>query len=140
MLYDEGRYEEALAALLEAQAAARERGRPLEELHAVLGDTFARLDRYPEAETQYREELRAFPRSTRAYSSLAMLYRASNRDGDVEQVIGELMEAAPTPEGYAIAARLWTILGERSRAEEIRTDARQRFRGDPSLVLLEVER
>ena len=49
------------------------------------------------------------------------------------------MDAAPTPEGYAIAARLWTILGERSRAEAVRADARTRFRGDPSLVLLELQ-
>ena len=48
---------------------------------------------------QYREELRLFPRSIRTYSSLAMLYRASNRDRDVEQVIDDLMDAAPTPEG-----------------------------------------
>ncbi len=140
LLYDEARYDEALTALQEAQAAVRESGRPLEELHATLGDTFARLDRFTDAELQYREEARAFPRSTRSYSSLATLYHAAKRDRDVETVIGELTDAAPTPEGYSIAARLWTILGEPSRAEALRADARARFRGDPSLVLLELQR
>jgi hypothetical protein len=69
-----------------------------------------------------------------------MLYRAANRERDIEQVISGLMDAAPTPEGYSIAARLWTILGEQSRAEAVRADARMRFRGDPSLVLLELTR
>ena len=95
-----------------------------------------RLDRYPEAETQYREELRAFPRSTRAYSSLAMLYRASGREDALEEIVQQLLEAAPTPQGYAVAARLWTTFGERSRADALRSDARARFQGDPSLVLL----
>jgi tetratricopeptide (TPR) repeat protein len=139
LLFEEARYEDALQALEDALAASRESGRPIEDLHASLGDTLARLERYADAETQYREELRMFPRSIRTYSSLAMLYRGSNRDREVEQTIEDLMDATPTPEGYATAARLWTILGEGSRAEAVRADARTRFRGDPSLVLLELE-
>ena len=139
LLYQEGRYDDALLTLEQALASSREHGRPVEDLHASLGDTLARLDRHADAETQYREELSAFPRSIRTYSSLATLYGASNRDRDVEQVIENLMVAAPTPEGYATAARLWTILGDRTRAEAVRADARARFRGDPSLVLLELE-
>jgi tetratricopeptide (TPR) repeat protein len=135
--YDEGRYEAALKAFEEAEAVLKPPGRTLEDLHLSLGDTLARLDRYADAEMQFREELRAFPHNVRAYSSLAMLYRASNRDRGVEEVIDELVEAAPTPEGYAIAARLWTILGDRPRAQALRADARARFRGDPSLALLD---
>jgi len=71
-----------------------------------------------------------------AYTSLAMLYRASNRDAAVEDVLNELVASTPTPEGYGVAARLWTILGDPSRAEALRSDARTRFRGDPSLALL----
>jgi tetratricopeptide (TPR) repeat protein len=137
LLYDEGNYEEALAAFAEARQAADEHGRPLKDLHWYLGDTLARLDRFADAEAQFREELRAFPRNVRGYSSLAMLYRATSRDRAVEDVIGELIAAAPTPEGYVTAARLWTILGERARAQALRTDARTRFRDDPSLVLRE---
>jgi hypothetical protein len=70
------------------------------------------------------------------YSRLAMLYAATNREGAVEDVLNELVAATPTPESYAVAARLWTIVGNRSRAEALRSDARARFRGDPSLALL----
>jgi hypothetical protein len=89
-----------------------------------------------EAEPEFRDELRAFPHNMQAYASLAMLYRAADRDADIEDVLGELVESTSTPEGYAMAAKLWTQLGERTRAEALRSDARARFRGDPSLVLL----
>ena len=66
-----------------------------------------------------------------------MLYRASSRDRDLEDVIAMLIDAAPTPEGYATATRLWTILGERKRGDSLKIDAQTRFLRDPSLVLLE---
>jgi hypothetical protein len=66
-----------------------------------------------------------------------MLHASANRTDGVEQVLGELLQAAPTPEGYAAAARVWTTLGERARADGLRTEARARFRGDPSLALLD---
>ena len=136
LAYDDGRYPDALAAFKAAAATAEQAGATLAELHLNLGNTYARLDRYAEAEAEFQEELREFPHNIGTYASLAMLYRASNRHQAVEQVIGDLVEAAPTPEGYSMAARLWTIVGERGRAEALRSDARRRFRGDPSLALL----
>jgi arylsulfatase A-like enzyme/Flp pilus assembly protein TadD len=134
--YDEQRYDDALAAFKEAAKIAEQAGTPLAELHLNLGNTYARLDRYAEAETQFQEELRDFPHNIATYASLAMLYRASNREQAVDHVIGDLIEAAPTPEGYSMAARLWTIVGDRARADALRSDARRRFRGDPSVALL----
>jgi tetratricopeptide (TPR) repeat protein len=136
LLYDEGHYEEAAASFEEAVTALAEHRRSFTDLHLYLGESLARLDRYDDAESQFREELEDFPRSIQAYTSLAMLYRASNRDAAVEDVLNELVASTPTPEGYGVAARLWTILGDRSRAEALRSDARARFRGDPSLALL----
>jgi tetratricopeptide (TPR) repeat protein len=136
LFYNEGQYEKAAASFEQAAMALAEHRRTLADLHLFLGETLARLDRYDEAESQFREELRDFPRSIPAYTSLAMLYRASNRDAAVEDVLNELVGSTPTPEGYAVAARLWTILGDPSRAEALRSDARTRFRGDPSLALL----
>lgn len=140
LLYEEGEYDAALAAFEEANAATKEHRRTVEELNWYLGDTFARLDRYDEAERHFREELRLFPRNTPAYASLAMLFRASNRREGIDEVLAALIDAAPTPEGYATAARLWTILGERERADALRADARARFRGDPSPTLVERSR
>ena len=139
LLYDEGKYEEAAAQFGAAAAVLREHGGAMPDLHLYLGESLARLDRYADAESHFREELLAYPRNVQAYTSLAMLYRASNRDADVEDVLNELVAATPTPEGYAVAARLWTILGERSRAEALRSDARARFRGDPSLAQRELD-
>jgi tetratricopeptide (TPR) repeat protein len=140
LLYDEGRYDAALTAFEEAAKILETGERPFEDLHWYLGDTLAQLDRHQEAESHFREELRTFPRSIRTYASLAMLYRASNREQAVEDVIDELVDAAATPEGYATAARLWTILGDRERAATLTADARARFRGDPSLALFEIGR
>jgi tetratricopeptide (TPR) repeat protein len=133
--YNDGRYEEALVAFKEAVAALQPAG-TLADLHLNLGNTYARLDRYMEAEAEFQEEVRTYPHNIGTYASLAMLYRASNREQAVEQVIGDLVEAAPTPEGYSMAARLWVIVGERGRAEALKSDARRRFRGDPSFALL----
>ena len=134
LLYDDGKYEQAAAQFGEAADVLRQHGGTMADLHLYFGESLARLDRYADAEAQFREELRAYPRNVQAYTSLAMLYRASNRDAAVEDVLNELVTATPTPEGYAVAAKLWTILGERSRAEALRSDARVRFRGDPSLA------
>ena len=133
--YNDGRYEEALAAFKDAVATLQPSG-SMVDLHLNLGNTYARLDRYMEAEAEFQEELRAYPQNIGTYVSLAMLYRASNRRQSVEHVIDDLVEAAPTPEGYSMAARLWVIVGERGRAEALRSDARRRFRDDPSLALL----
>ncbi len=136
LLFDEGQYEAAAAAFQEGVAVLREHGTSLADLHRLLGEALTHLQRYTEAEMEFREELRAFPTSIPTYSSLALLYRASNRDEEVTRTLDELIEAAPTPAGYSAAARLWTVLGDRSRAEAVRADAQVRFKGDPSLAVL----
>jgi tetratricopeptide (TPR) repeat protein len=136
----EGQYEEALASF---EAAARTLGqneRTLEGLHWYLGDTLARLDRVADAEKAFREELRAFPRHIPAYSSLATLYHASGRPDAVKETLDALVVAAPTPEGYDAAARMWVIVGDPTYAAALRTDASTRFRGDPSLALFQRRR
>jgi tetratricopeptide (TPR) repeat protein len=137
LLHTDGMYEGALAEFQEASDVLTQHGHALEELHWYLGDALRRLDRYPEAEAQFREELQAFPRSIPAYASLATLYHASNRAGSVEEALDALIDTAPTPEGYDAAARLWTIVGEPARAAALRADARIRFNGDPSLELFQ---
>jgi arylsulfatase A-like enzyme/Flp pilus assembly protein TadD len=135
LLFDKGDYDGALAAFRSAEDALPQGG-TLPQLHLYAGQALTRLEQFAEAEHELREELEAFPHDLQAYSALAMLYRASDRDADIEDVVSDLVTAAPTPEGYALAARLWSTLGDRGRAEALRSDARTRFRGDPSLVLL----
>ena len=134
--FEAGEYEAAIESLTEAEAALRRHGTAVPDLHLALGEALARRDQYGEAELQFREELRVFPRNLQAYSSLAMLYRAANRDDDLEQTLEALVAAAPTPDGYAMAARLWTIVGDRARADALRAEARTRFRADHATAFL----
>jgi tetratricopeptide (TPR) repeat protein len=136
IFYAEGRYEEALTAFEEAAAVASQHGHLVEDLELNLGQTLERLDRYQEAEERFRTEVRTFPRNIHAYSGLTMLYHVSNRAGLVEETLEALTEAIPTPEGYETAAHLWTILGEPSRAADIRAEGRLLFRGDASRARL----
>ena len=83
-----------------------------------------------------KEEVRLFPLDPRAYVSLASLYHSLDREDDAAQVLEDLMQALPTPEGSSAAVRAWTTMGNRERADAVRADARARFKGDPSLNLL----
>lgn len=136
LLYKAGKYGEAAPAFEQALQIAESRPVPTSELHYYYADTLSRLERYPEAEAHFKEEIRLFPRSTPARVSLAMLYRAERRDADWQLAIEDLLRAAPTPEGYAAAARMWTISGDKDRAAATRAEAKQRF-GREALVARE---
>ena len=137
LAYAQGEYEKALASFEAAARVLNENERVLEGVQWYLGDTLAKLDRPADAEKAFREELRAFPRQIRAYSSLVMLYHATARPDAVKETLDALVVAAPTPEGYDAAARLWVAVGDPTYAAALRTDARTRFRGDPSLALFQ---
>lgn len=128
-LHEDGRYTEALPLLEQTLAELRSRTVMLPELHYFLGDTLARLERPAEAEAHFQEELRLTPQDTRARAGLAMLYQSQGRSEAAVRVIGELLEAVPTPEGYRAAAQLWDMFGARRRAAAVRAEAAQRFGG-----------
>ena len=128
LLYDQARYAEALPFLEQANAELRQsKGRQIPELHFYAGDTLMRLERFPEAEAQFVEELRYFPQNTRALAGLATLYHTTGRADDATRVIADLMRIAPTPEAYALAARLLTTFGNRQQADAVRAEARRVF-------------
>ena len=126
-LHDAGRFEEALGRL--EDAARRQAGQPfaIHELQFYLGDTLGNLGREREAEAALREEVRLFPQNTRAQASLAALYRAAGRHADAERVLDALVRTSPTPEGYAMAIRVWRVFGESARADSLRAEAVKRF-------------
>ncbi len=131
--FDEGRFEDAAAALQNAARALQTKASVVSDLQLVLGDALAQLDRNTEAEAAYRQELQTFPGSVRAYASLATLYHVSSRDEAMTQTLEDLIAAVPTAEGYATAARVWLAAGNRNRATALRIEARRRFRNDPAL-------
>ncbi len=134
VLHAEGRYAEALPLFLATIEQVRARSLTLNELHFYTADTLARLGRSAEAEAQFREEIRLFPHNARAWASLALLYRSLGRDAECEATVAGLLQAVPTPEGYGLAARVWTIVGEPARAAAVRAEAMRRFAGDPTLA------
>jgi tetratricopeptide (TPR) repeat protein len=111
---------------MQAGAELKKSGRlQITELHFYTGDTLGRLERYPEAEAEFIEELKHFPHNTRARGGLAMLYQASGNPDAASKALTDMLRATPTPDSYALAARLYTMFGNRERADAIRADARR---------------
>jgi arylsulfatase A-like enzyme/Flp pilus assembly protein TadD len=128
LLYDEGHYDEALPLFEQAIAELKKPGAlQIAELHFHTADTLARLERSEEAEAEFVEELKYFPQNTRARAGLAMLYQAGDRFDEAETVLGDMTRITPTPESYALAARLYSMFGNRKRAEAIRAESRRTF-------------
>ena len=109
--YSQARYSAALPLLMEAHDKWAGRTMQPADLRFYIGDTLARLDRYPEAERYFREELSIYPNSLRAHSGLAMLYASTNRPDDVDRVIADLLKVSPSPTTYETAAHLWDMFG-----------------------------
>ena len=137
MLHADGRYTEALPVFQETLRQLRSRTVMLNEAHFYTGDTLARLEQYEAAEAHFKEELRLWPHHARSRASLAMLYQSQGRETEAGQTITDLLETVPTPEGYGLAARLWTMFGDVTRAEAIRARGREQFADDPALAALE---
>ncbi|MBI2835410.1 MAG: sulfatase-like hydrolase/transferase [Acidobacteria bacterium] len=129
ILHKAGQYDRAVTHFLQAVRESRTGTVQLADLHYYAADTLARLNRHQEAVAEFREELRLFPQNTRAHAGLAMLYRATGHDIDAARAIESLIATVPTPEGYALAAKLWTIFGERARADAVRGQAQEQFSG-----------
>ena len=132
LLYDQGKYADALRPFEEALADQRKAGSaPLADLHYFAGDTYGRLERYADAEAQFAAELRDFPQNIRARAGLAMLYQATGRADTAARVIDDMVRITPTPEAFVLAARLWTMFGNRQQADAIRAEARRAFAEPP---------
>ena len=132
LLYDQGTYDEALPLFEQAIAELKKSGTlQITELHFYTGDTLGRLERYPEAEAEFLEELKYFPQNTRARGGLAMLYQAGGKPEAAAKVLADMLRVTPTPDSYALAARLYTMFGDRQQAEVVRADARRAFANAP---------
>jgi len=132
VLYDQGKYGDAIPHFEQAIASLRNPGsRPIPELYYYAGDTLGRLERYHDAEVAFDEELRLFPLNARARAGLAMLYQATERPDQAEHAVREMLRMTPTPDTYALAGRLFTMFGHREEADAIRAEARRAFADAP---------
>jgi tetratricopeptide (TPR) repeat protein len=127
ILQRERQFDRALPLFAETARRLQGHAFAIPELHFYIGDTLANLGRDEEAAAAFMEEIRLFPLEIGARRNLAMLYRAGGRFAEAEQVIDGLLHASPTREGYAAAAEIWTIFGEKARADAVRVEAAQRF-------------
>jgi tetratricopeptide (TPR) repeat protein len=132
LLYDQGKYADALPLFKQVIAELKKSGTlQITELHFNTADTLARLERYPEAEPEFIEELKYFPQNTRARGGLAMLYQASGQPDAAERVLNDMTRISPTSDSYALAARLFTMFGNRQQADAVRAEARRAFADAP---------
>jgi tetratricopeptide (TPR) repeat protein len=128
LLHDEGSDDDALPLFERTNAELKKsRGAAIPDLHYLTGEAFIQAGRYPEAEAQLREELRSFPHNLRASAALATLYQSTGQLESAARVVSDLPRITPTPDSYALAAKLWTSLGDRKQAAQVRADAKQAF-------------
>jgi tetratricopeptide (TPR) repeat protein len=132
LLYDQGKYADALPGFMQAIEELKKSGTlQIGELHFYAADTLARLERYPEAEKEFIEELKYFPQNTRARGGLAMLYQASGKPEAASRMLDDMIRVTPTADSYALAARLHTMFGNRKQAEAVKAEARRAFAKAP---------
>ena len=133
LLSEQGKYAEALSLFEQAIAELkRSSGRTIANLHLHTADALVHLERPADAEREFIRELKVFPRSTRARAGLATLYHANAQTKDVTRVLDDMITISPTPEVYALAARLWTTFGNRQQADAVRAQARRSFTTPPA--------
>ncbi|MFB3854389.1 MAG: sulfatase-like hydrolase/transferase [Vicinamibacterales bacterium] len=126
--FEEGRFEQSLAAFEQVARAIEERGVGGPEITGIssdIGETLVGLGRDAEAELAFRKELEAFPGHGRPRAGLAALYWRQGRQADAERAVSQLLASAPPHEAYPLAIRLWTSLGEPARADALRAEARR---------------
>jgi hypothetical protein len=56
-----------------------------------------------------------------------MLYQADGKPDEAEKALTDMLRIAPTPDSYALAARLFTMFGNRPRAEAVKAEAKHTF-------------
>ncbi len=125
---DDGDVAGALAILEKANAAAAQQPTaPLRNLKYLTADVLIKSDRGAEAETFLLDELRDFPHNVNARAALATLYQSMGQLDDAARVATDLVRITPSPSAYALAAALWTSLGDKKHAAAVRADAKKLF-------------
>jgi arylsulfatase A-like enzyme len=110
----------ALAVLQHAQASIADHpSGAIEGLDFLRGDLLAQMKRYPEAERAFRDELRAFPQSSQAYASLAVVLALEGRSRDeVRELVAAMVGARPSVEVRQLAARTLAFVGDLEGARQ----------------------
>jgi arylsulfatase A-like enzyme/Flp pilus assembly protein TadD len=92
--------------------ASRDPNPPPPTLHLSRGDVLARLGRTTEAESEFRAEIKAYPSTPDAYSSLVMLLATERRLDEATQVVYDAMKASPEPHSYVVISETLKAIGD----------------------------
>ena len=126
LAYKAKRHDEALRHLMEARKMYARRSEQPQDLHFMIGDSLAWLERYPDAEPYLKEEVRLYPQHVRARASLAMLYQSLGRPADADRALDDLVRTVPSPEAVETAGRLWRMFDRPDRAAALDAESRKR--------------
>jgi tetratricopeptide (TPR) repeat protein len=120
-----GKPAEALRAVEQAQAAAREkRLGAIYNLEFLRGDALGRMDRLEDAEAAFRAEIAAFPANAQPYASLAVIRFVKGDRPGLDRQLNEMVKANPSPRSYLLAATTLDSLGEKEKAAAFRNRGR----------------
>ncbi|HEX6641979.1 MAG TPA: tetratricopeptide repeat protein, partial [Thermoanaerobaculia bacterium] len=89
---------------------------PVLDLESTRGDALARMERVPEAEAAFRQEIAAFPNNREAYTRLAVLYAMLGRANDAENTLQRMFDANRSASTAQLAAETWNVMENRSAA------------------------
>jgi tetratricopeptide (TPR) repeat protein len=118
ILTEERKFDEALAMIERATASQGEH--PVATIASTRGDILARMGRNAEAEAAFRDEIARFPRTTEAYTKLALLLASQHRFDEIAPTLEAMVKASPIPATYFLAAREMKDLGNESAARAFR--------------------
>jgi len=62
-----------------------------------------------------------------------MLYQTTGRGDAASKVLADMVQTTPTPDAFALAARVWTLFGNRKQANALRAQARRMFADPPAV-------
>jgi arylsulfatase A-like enzyme/thioredoxin-like negative regulator of GroEL len=128
LAFNNQQFDRALPFLLDAQKGYATRAAQARDLHFMIGDSLARLERYEEAEPYLREEIRLYPQHVRARAGLAMLYQSTGRDADAARALDDLVRDLPSQEAATTAVQVWRMFGRPDRAAAVEAESRRRSR------------
>jgi predicted Zn-dependent protease len=74
---------------------------------------------------EFLEELKYFPQHARARAGLAIVYQANGQREEAERTLQEMTRLAPTPDSFALAARVYAMFGDRKEADAMRAEGRR---------------
>ncbi len=106
---------------------------PIAGLHHLRADILARLNRMDEAEREFLEEIRRFPKSLDARNGLAILYAASERRAKARSVLQEMVTNLPAAESYVVSINTLRVIGDKEGLAEFRRRALALYPNDPRL-------